>query len=348
MASNTAFLTTTTEDTKPDAAFEQEVETNEAELDKTESSVDLSRFKDVKGIQIVQTLYEDVNDIVGSLSSRVNKALKSQETQLLTDYQDHMQNVARQVKKLKRQLKASESKIKNDTRVITLEKERSWFKREAVRLDELVLKLKEDLSISHAHSQTITEERDWLDGEARNVKRKNKILQDELSIYIKRLQNQDTRAIIPRVENVDVNKPPLNKKAKIESTSTAARPQTSYTPNRYSKKQSRKYLRIFQNAQVVTQQRREHGLKKIFEECIKSVEKDSQRRRILTKLRQEGLKQRKLSFEDETINRKVFKKKQKHTDVERKRIIQRFFMNDKVFDQVYDLVFESDKFLEEK
>ena len=125
----------------------------------------------------------------------------------LAAYRAHMYKVQKELQELKDKNEEAELELKKNNKIQQLEKERDWFRREALRLDTFATTMQkvrkgalgdnEDLILeSHVHFlyqykdlkymkeklEATEDDRHWLEGQLKASKKQNKLLCAELDI----------------------------------------------------------------------------------------------------------------------------------------------------------------------
>ena len=95
-------------------------------------------------MKLVKDENNKLQQAIQDLSHNISLVLSQQETNFLTYYQQHIKQIQGEFQILQTDIQEKEFDIKNNTYVKELEKERDWYKIEAIHLDKLVTKLKEE------------------------------------------------------------------------------------------------------------------------------------------------------------------------------------------------------------
>ena len=116
-----------------------------------------------QGYGNVQDLHGKVTHIVQNLSDKLGMVLKKQEKDFLSAYRAHMYNVQKELQNLRSKVDEAELAMKKDAKIVGLQKERNWFRKEALRLDGFATNIKKDLKFMREKLVTIEEDRNWLE-----------------------------------------------------------------------------------------------------------------------------------------------------------------------------------------
>lgn len=107
-----------------------------------------------------------------------------QEQDFLAAYRAHMYKVQKDVQDLKQQLEQSENGDQKQEKLKSMEDERNWYRKEALRLDSFAVSMKSDLAAMREKLESLEEDRDWLDGQLKISKKENKALRaGKIAIY---------------------------------------------------------------------------------------------------------------------------------------------------------------------
>ena len=95
------------------------------------------RAEELKAAKMSQVMksFSRMNESVEGLGLNVKKLLRKQEKDFLAAYRAHMYKVQKELQDLRAKVDESELALKKNDKIQQLEKERDWFRREALRLD---------------------------------------------------------------------------------------------------------------------------------------------------------------------------------------------------------------------
>lgn len=158
--SGLSFLTSLSKDTK--AAGKQQ---------KREQLLDGAK----KGDEILK-LHSDLQQLAEELDDKVEEKLSNNEKAFFAAYRSHMFTVQKDFKELKQKADEEKTKIRRDAKIQSLEKELSWFTKEALRLDEQCKKYKKDLDKWKGRAEALEDDRQFLENQIKGAKRHNKTL----------------------------------------------------------------------------------------------------------------------------------------------------------------------------
>mmetsp|Transcript_44936 Transcript_44936/g.140750 ORF Transcript_44936/g.140750 Transcript_44936/m.140750 type:complete len:429 (-) Transcript_44936:192-1478(-) len=130
----------------------------------------------------VRAEYGRVQDVITSLNSKMGSMLAKQESEFLEAYRAHMYNVQKELQDLRQKVSDAENSLQKNDKVIKLEEEREWYRREALRLDAYTTAMKKDLKFMREKLEVLEENRDWFADQLKASKKQNKLLLAELRI----------------------------------------------------------------------------------------------------------------------------------------------------------------------
>ena len=71
------------------------------------------------------------------MSSKIQSVIHSHESDFFTAFRNKMFVIMREMRELRDKASGERHKAKNEARLVNLEKERDWFRREALKLDKV-------------------------------------------------------------------------------------------------------------------------------------------------------------------------------------------------------------------
>ena len=86
-----------------------------------------------------------MDGLVDNMSKRVGDVIMKHEMHFLESYRSHMRQITRDLDKYKRALNEKEFMFRRDDRMVKLQNNVDWFKREALTLSKTNLDLKEEV-----------------------------------------------------------------------------------------------------------------------------------------------------------------------------------------------------------
>ena len=95
-----------------------------------------------------------------------------------------MYKVQKELQDLRAKVDESELALKKNDKIQQLEKERDWFRREALRLDTFSTTMRKDLDYMKKKLESIEVDRHWLEQQLKAAKKQNKLLRAELDIRL--------------------------------------------------------------------------------------------------------------------------------------------------------------------
>lgn len=133
-----------------------------------------------KYMKKVKDLHGQLRSTVSSLSEKIGLLLESREKDFLAAYRHHMYNVQKELQEARQRVKEAENAVKNNNEVRKLKQECDWFRRQAVRLDELVKDMKQKVEEKETEIAEAREDQKWLERQLKNSKKRVSILRAEL------------------------------------------------------------------------------------------------------------------------------------------------------------------------
>jgi hypothetical protein len=293
--------------------------------------------------------------------------LKKQEKDFLSAYRAHMYNVQKELQNLRSKVDEAELAMKKDAKIVGLQKERNWFRKEALRLDGFATNIKKDLKFMREKLVTIEEDRNWLEKQLKASKKQNKLLRAELEI---RLSSTPVHTPIDDPRAMSPMFPPTRDRRSMTTTPSmgfrknegSMKRNASYNPNRKSigqeklikenkdkKEEIRMLKRQLKNAQNemikmraanVGGQQERSSLEELFLRCVDTIKKDVERRKANPST---GFKPTQLARKDShgSSNGRVSPpiKLNQFTQMDRRRVIEELMSKDEVLAYLYDALF---------
>ena len=122
-----------------------------------------------------------MQEAISQLGSKVSDILQKQENEFLTAFKSHMRNVSRDFNNLRDEVNKKEEAIENNTLVRELEKEKDWYKKEALHLDSVLMKTKKKVNSLSEKVEEIEQDRKWLSDQLKEVMREKNLLERKLN-----------------------------------------------------------------------------------------------------------------------------------------------------------------------
>ena len=102
-----------------------------------EQTLDLVKSRDPEIAFKMAEAYDDLNLMIENTGDNIKKIVGAHEKDFLAAFEQKMFTVQRDMTALKEKASAQRHKAKVDARIINLEKERDWFRDEALKLDKM-------------------------------------------------------------------------------------------------------------------------------------------------------------------------------------------------------------------
>ncbi|OEH74940.1 myosin heavy [Cyclospora cayetanensis] len=132
-----------------------------------------------------------LSTVTKDIERRVNILLSQHEDDFFSAFRSHALNVQRHIEKLQECANAQKNLMTRDLKIKTLQQELQWFVEESVRLDQICKRLKGDLIGWQARTAALREDRDFLEKELKETRRKLRRAElNDHNMSAKRMQNQ--------------------------------------------------------------------------------------------------------------------------------------------------------------
>ena len=230
----------------------------------------------------------------------MSKIVELHEKDFLTAYNTQMYQIKKELKELKEKTSKEKMKASNETKIKMLEKERDWFREEALKLDQTATEYKQMLEKMKATLEVVEEDRDFFQDQLFNAKKFNKALNLELQKLTQR-NGENPSELPPSSENsvrdeFEMNKMLLNEKPKLsmleeykeklsqltlENTKLKKREEI-YKDTIHTLQKQDKIKKAKPTASYGNQLYENNELKEFFLSCIEEVKKDIIKRRALS------------------------------------------------------------------
>ena len=337
------------------------------------SSTDISKEAYTPaGLDRVEDLHGKVTHIVHNLSDKLGLVLKKQEKDFLAAYRAHMYNVQKELQNLRSKVDEAELAMKKDAKIVGLQKERNWFRKEALRLDSFSTNIKKDLKFMREKLLTIEEDRNWLEKQLKASKKQNKLLRAELEIRLSstpvHTPLDDPRAMSPMFPPTrgggrqqsgrsatmtpSMGMGRATKAGKTMHHSSSQQPKASEKmvlemkdlkeETRMLKKQLKQaqneLIKLHSNA--VEEQRERSALEELFLRCVDTVKRDVERRKAEPSTGFKGTRLKRDSYgglSQGPMSQPV--KLSQFTAPDRRRVIEELLGQDEVLAYLYDALF---------
>ena len=119
---------------------------------------------------------------ISELGEKVSGVLQKQETEFLSAYRIHERNVEKDFIDLRDEIEEKEKAIADNVKVKQLEKERDWYKKEALHLDQVLLKTKKKENELREKVDELEEDRKWLSNQLKLLMTHKHMLERQVEI----------------------------------------------------------------------------------------------------------------------------------------------------------------------
>jgi hypothetical protein len=323
------------------------------------------------GLDRVNDLHGKVTHIVHNLSDKLGLVLKKQEKDFLSAYRAHMYNVQKELQNLRSKVDEAELAMKKDAKIVGLQKERNWFRKEALRLDAFATNIKKDLKFMREKLLTIEEDRNWLEKQLKASKKQNKLLRAELEIRLSstpvHTPMDDPRAMSPMFPPTRQSgrsmtaTPSMGMRGPIvgDARNSGMHRSKSQKPKASAKiiaenkdlkenvRMLKRQLKVAQNelinlhAATVEQDNEKSDLEELFLRCVDTVKRDVERRKAEPST---GFKATRTKRQQEGGHNSLGRvsppvKLSQFTAPDRRRVVEELLSQDEVLAYLYDALF---------
>jgi len=125
--------------------------------------------------------YTRLQFAISELGDNISGVLQAQETEFLTAYRSHMRNIQKDFLDLRDDIDQKEKAIENNVLVKQLEKERDWYKKEALHLDQVLMKTKKREAGLAEKVDELEQDRTWLSNQLKLVMKEKNLLERRAS-----------------------------------------------------------------------------------------------------------------------------------------------------------------------
>jgi predicted HicB family RNase H-like nuclease len=130
---------------------------------------------------MVREEYAKLEIAVSDIATKVVDALNDQEKQFLSAYRTSCDIVQAKVKLLKQEIEEKEKAICDHVKVREIERERDWYRQEALKLDKALSESQKRESEFKERLEEVSSDRRWLSEQVKLLTRRKAILEEKLS-----------------------------------------------------------------------------------------------------------------------------------------------------------------------
>ena len=150
-------------------------------------------------MKIVHKQYSLLESAIDELGNKLSGILAKQESEFLGAYRAHMRNIQNDFKELRSEIEEKEKAIENNVKVKELEKERDWYRNEAMHLDTVLHNTKTNEENMIEKVDELEEERSWLTKQLKIVMKQKSSLEYQLDKLNEEL-NAETNTTLQTLE----------------------------------------------------------------------------------------------------------------------------------------------------
>ena len=120
--------------------------------------------------QLINQYCDQIHDKISDLRNQIDGIIQNNQNEFFVAFRAKMNNIMRDMQFLKEKADAQNIKMKKEHRMVTLNNERDWFRREALQLNKLQKDQKLILAKLKVQLETTQEERDYYQQQLYNEK----------------------------------------------------------------------------------------------------------------------------------------------------------------------------------
>lgn len=158
-------------------------------------------------MEMVRENYSNLLNSISNLGNKVNKILQKQEDDFLGAYQTQMRNVQKDFETLQGEIDEKEKAIEENVLVKKIEQERDWYKREALHLDQVLVKLKQREKMLSEKNEELNQDRTWLSNQLKLVMKQKNQLESRIKNDKQAIENNQDDQDISCHSDIDQSKP---------------------------------------------------------------------------------------------------------------------------------------------
>lgn len=139
-----------------------------------------SAYFSIFSMTLVKKSYGNLQHAISEMGDKVSGVLAKQEGEFLSAYRAHMRNVQTDFRSLREELDEKDRSIANNEKVLQLEKERDWYKKEALHLEKILLKTQKKEHNLNEKVAELEEDLSWHSNQLKNVLKQKNILERQM------------------------------------------------------------------------------------------------------------------------------------------------------------------------
>jgi len=116
---------------------------------------------DPSSIDVVKQEYDNLTNAINNMGEKISGVLSQQEIEFLGAYRTHKRNVQQEFNALRLEAEDRERKLSENDDLRRLEKDRDWYRNEALHLDKLLEKSKMGEKKLIEKVSDLEEEKNW-------------------------------------------------------------------------------------------------------------------------------------------------------------------------------------------
>lgn len=204
----------------------------------------------------ISDLFSILNSKIDGIDGQMGQILQVHENEFLNAYRIHMTDIQKEIKQLKLKITEEELKRKRDEEILVREKERDWFREEALRLNKVCKEYMKSTEVWKSRAKLLEEDK--------------KILEDKIKFLNKKLESKPfDSAKVSTIKQV----PDLSKSFITESAATLNVRSNEFYESTigHMKKEVNIYKKLLKKTKGETSLiiNRKHELENLFDECVR-------------------------------------------------------------------------------
>ena len=120
--------------------------------------------------QEYQKYYFELDGLVEDMHAKVHNIITNQEMSFLEGYKNHMLHINRELTKYKKKIDEKEFENRRDEKIVSLQNNLEWFKKEALSLHAINLKHKEEIFLLKQQNILLAEEKSIAEQTAERIR----------------------------------------------------------------------------------------------------------------------------------------------------------------------------------
>jgi len=296
-------------------------------------------------------VYEEIQQTINALEERINAIIEKEEKEFLSAYKIHLMKLQQELNLYKAKLDDKEYQLKHDILLNSLESSLDFFKKESIRLAEIVSLQKTEIKRIKNEQENLIKENTFLQSQIKKAKKENKVFQLALRKTEQGNNNQTQSEDFPmqKLESTFLN---INYQSKFNDFTKCLRvinctkEQAIASCEKYFKLYSLRHEDIIRGFKLQINHERQiaHKLKLAQSEPLVSrTELEQQFYDCVEQVRRTAIN-RKRDFQQKANKTMchMLNKDMRFKTSDKMKVMELFMCNDKLLKKLYGLVFKGD------